>query len=107
MLTFRKIIDNAGDKNTRRVLLAGKIEDMINTVVRQISFYEFERMVHTNRKNGELSPDVLGDYWMECSKQSLGDAFIYEDWYRDFWAYIPHFIHSHFMYMPMLLVIVW
>jgi len=96
MLTFRKILDNCQDVNTRRILIAGKIEDMINTVVRQIAFCEFERLVHTNRKNGELSPEQLGKYWMKVTKESLGDAFNYEDWYQDFWAYIPHFIHSPF-----------
>ena len=96
MLTFRKILDNCQDVNTRRILIASKIEDMINTVVRQVAFFEFEKLVHTNRKNGELSPEQLGEYWMKVTKESLGDAFNYEDWYKDFWAYIPHFIHSPF-----------
>lgn len=96
MLTFRKILDNCQDANTRRILIANKIEDMINTVVRQVAFFEFEKLVHTNRKNGELSPEQLGEYWMKVTKESLGDAFNYKDWYKDFWAYIPHFIHSPF-----------
>ena len=96
MLTFRKILDNCQDAKKRRILIANKIEDMINTVVRQVAFFEFEKLVHTNRKNGELSPEQLGEYWMKVTKESLGDAFNYEDWYKDFWAYIPHFIHSPF-----------
>ncbi len=96
MLTFRKILDAETDKEQRRILLAGKVEDMINTVVRQISFLEFEKKVHEGRKHGELSKEELGTFWLETSKESLGDAFEYEDFYQDFWAYIPHFIHSPF-----------
>ena len=96
MLTFRKILNQEKDKDQRRILLAGKVEDMINTVVRQIAFLEFEKMVHEGRKNGELSAQQLGEFWMKASKESLGDAFEYEDFYKDFWAYIPHFINSPF-----------
>ena len=96
MLTFRKILNMEQDKEQRRILLAGKVEDMINTVVRQIAFLDFERMVHEGRKSGELSTEQLGEFWMKASKESLGEAFEYDDFYKDFWAYIPHFIHSPF-----------
>lgn len=96
MLTFRSILDAQSSPENRRILLAGKVEDMINTVVRQISFYQFEELVHTNRAHGELSPEKLGEYWMQVSKNSLGDAFEYGDYYTSFWAYIPHFVHSPF-----------
>ena len=96
MLTFRKILDNESDAMKRRILLASKVEDMINTVVRQISFFEFEKLVHTQRVNGELSSEQLGEFWLQVSKESLGDAFVYEDFYKDFWSYVPHFVNSPF-----------
>lgn len=96
MLTFRRMLADTRDPQTRRAVLAAKIEDMINTVVRQISFCEFERKVHDSRREGELTPTDLGDIWMETSRESLGDVFRFDDAYRNFWAYIPHFIHSPF-----------
>ena len=79
-----------------RALLAGKVEDMLNTVVRQIAFHEFERQVHDARKNGELSADQLAEIWMSVARESLGPAFHYRDEYRIFWSYISHFLHSPF-----------
>ena len=96
MLTFRKMLDAAPDQKTRKTMLAGKVEDMINTVVRQIAFYEFERRVHAARREGELTSDQLGDIWMAVQTESLGPAINLEDEYQTFWAYIPHFIHSPF-----------
>ena len=96
MLTFKKILNNTTDKNARRVLIAEKVESMINTVFRQISFHEFETLVHENRKKGELSPEMLGDYWVKTGKESLGDAFIYEDFFKVGWSFVPHFIHVPF-----------
>ena len=77
-------------------MLAAKVEDMINTVVRQIAFYEFERKVHAERKNGELTSDRLGQFWLEVQAESLGPAIKLRDGYEVFWTYIPHFIHSPF-----------
>ena len=74
MLTFRSLLDQTTDKRERKAMLAQKVEDMINTVVRQIAFYEFERKVHTERKNGELTADRLGEIWLEVQKESLGPA---------------------------------
>ena len=96
MLTFRGMFDGAEDDKTRRILLAGKVEDMLNTVVRQIAFYSFEERVHAERQNGELSADRLGEIWMDIQTESLGPAFKFDEEYRHFWAYIPHFIHSPF-----------
>ncbi|MBT3992131.1 MAG: M3 family oligoendopeptidase [Rhodospirillaceae bacterium] len=96
MLTFRGMLDGAEDDKTRRILLAGKVEDMLNTVVRQIAFYSFEERVHAERQNGELSADRLGEIWMDIQTESLGPAFKFDEEYRHFWAYIPHFIHSPF-----------
>ena len=78
------------------LIIAGKIEDMINTAVRQIAFLEFERKVHDARKNGEISLDELCGFWMEVQKESLGPIFKYDEEYKYFWSYIPHFIHSPF-----------
>ncbi|KIC16140.1 M3 family oligoendopeptidase [Leisingera sp. ANG-DT] len=96
MLTFRKMLDNAETKAQRKVLLAGKVEDMINTVVRQIAFYDFECKLHAARSEGELTPDDINAIWMSVQAESLGEAFEYMDGYETFWAYIPHFVHSPF-----------
>ncbi len=96
MLTFRKLLDGAKSKAERKTLLAGKVEDMINTVVRQIAFYDFECKLHAARREGELTPDDINALWMSVQAQSLGDAFEFMDGYETFWAYIPHFVHSPF-----------
>jgi oligoendopeptidase F len=96
MLTFRSLLDAESNPRRRRILLAAKVEDMLNTVVRQIAFYQFERKVHGERRQGELSPERLGEIWMEVQGTSLGPALAFDDRYRSFWAYIPHFVHSPF-----------
>ncbi|MEM1351771.1 MAG: M3 family oligoendopeptidase [Pseudomonadota bacterium] len=96
MLTFQKLLDGAKDDAQRKVLLAGKVEDMINTVVRQIAFYDFECKLHDARRAGELTPDDINALWMSVQAESLGPAFEFMDGYETFWAYIPHFVHSPF-----------
>ena len=96
MLTFRALLDAEDDPARRRALLAGKVEDMLNTVVRQISFYEFERGLHDRRRDGELLPEQIGEIWMDISRESLGPAFDLDDDYAVFWCYVPHFIHAPF-----------
>ncbi|WP_299200977.1 M3 family oligoendopeptidase [uncultured Tateyamaria sp.] len=96
MLTFRKMLDGAKDDAQRKVMLAGKVEDMINTVVRQIAFYDFECKLHEARRGGELTPEDINDIWMSVQGESLGPAFEFMDGYETFWAYIPHFVHSPF-----------
>ncbi len=96
MLTFRKMLDQAETPEQRKVLLAGKVEDMINTVVRQIAFYDFECKLHAARREGELTPDDINALWMSVQAESLGPAFEFMDGYETFWAYIPHFVHSPF-----------
>ncbi|WP_294622230.1 M3 family oligoendopeptidase [uncultured Roseovarius sp.] len=96
MLTFRKMLDKAANDAERKVLLAGKVEDMINTVVRQIAFYDFECKLHEARRGGELTPDDINALWMSVQAESLGPAFDFMDGYETFWAYIPHFVHSPF-----------
>ena len=96
MLTFRKMLDGAKDAAERKVMLAGKVEDMINTVVRQIAFYDFECKLHDARAQGELTPDDINALWMSVQGESLGPAFEFMDGYETFWAYIPHFVHSPF-----------
>jgi oligoendopeptidase F len=96
MLTFKKLLAATTDKKERKAMLAAKVEDMINTVVRQIAFYTFERAVHTERKNGELTADHIGALWLNVQHESLGPAIELKPGYETFWAYIPHFIHSPF-----------
>jgi oligoendopeptidase F len=96
MLTFQRLLKNTTDPKKRKALLASKVEDMINTVVRQIAFYTFERKVHAARKEGELTPDQINSIWLEVQRESLGDAIEFGPGYEVFWTYIPHFIHSPF-----------
>ena len=96
MLTFQALLAKTTDQAKRKILLASKVEDMINTVVRQIAFYSFERKVHEARKDGELTPDQINAIWMSIQHESLGDAIEFGPGYETFWTYIPHFIHSPF-----------
>lgn len=96
MLTFRKMLDGAETKEQRKILLAGKVEDMINTVVRQIAFYDFECKLHAARADGELTPDDINALWMSVQAESLGEAFDFMEGYETFWCYVPHFVHSPF-----------
>ncbi|AVW90490.1 M3 family oligoendopeptidase [Celeribacter baekdonensis] len=96
MLTFQKLLADTTNPAQRKVLLAGKVEDMINTVVRQIAFYDFECKLHEARKGGELTPEAIGHLWMSVQGESLGPAFDFMDGYDTFWAYVPHFVHSPF-----------
>ncbi|MGA9009921.1 MAG: M3 family oligoendopeptidase [Xanthobacteraceae bacterium] len=96
MLTFKKLLAATRDKKERTAMLAAKAEDMINTVVRQIAFYTFERSVHTERKSGELTAERIGELWLDVQRESLGPAIELKPGYENFWVYIPHFIHSPF-----------
>jgi oligoendopeptidase F len=96
MLTFRSLLDAEPDAGRRRFMLAQKVEDMLNTVVRQIAFYEFELRIHAERRRGELLPERIGEIWLAVQTESLGPAFHFAEEYRLFWAYVPHFVHSPF-----------
>ncbi|QWG24275.1 M3 family oligoendopeptidase [Bradyrhizobium sediminis] len=96
MLTFKRLLAETRSARQRQALLAGKVEDMINTVVRQIAFYSFERAIHTERKNGELTAERIGEIWLSVQGESLGPAIDIRPGYENFWMYIPHFIHSPF-----------
>jgi oligoendopeptidase F len=96
MLTFKRLLAETRSAKQRQALLAGKVEDMINTVVRQIAFYTFERAIHTERRNGELTAERIGEIWLGVQDESLGPAIDIRPGYENFWMYIPHFIHSPF-----------
>ncbi|WP_029008415.1 M3 family oligoendopeptidase [Azospirillum halopraeferens] len=96
MLTFRALLDSETDPKRRRIMLATKVEDMLNTVIRQIAFYDFETRVHGERRQGELTPERIGEIWLAVQKESLGPVLRFDDGYANYWAYIPHFIHSPF-----------
>ncbi|MDJ0609400.1 MAG: M3 family oligoendopeptidase [Kiloniellales bacterium] len=96
MLTFRALLKAETDPKRRKAMLAGKVEDMLNTVVRQIAFHEFERRLHDRRRESELTAEEIGEIWMETQKESLGPAFAFDDDYKVFWSYVPHFIHVPF-----------
>lgn len=95
-LTFEALLSNCKNNDEKRNLLASKIEDSLNTIIRQIAFYLFELEVHTKRKDGELSVDELGDIWLRIQKESLGPTIKFYPEYKYYWSYIPHFIHSPF-----------
>jgi oligoendopeptidase F len=96
MLTFRRLLDATTSQSQRKAMLASKVEDMINTVVRQIAFYSFERKLHEERKQGELTADAISALWMSVQAESLGPAIRLGPGYETYWTYIPHFIHSPF-----------
>src|SRR6185437_9686109 len=96
MLTFRALLAGERDPARRRAMIAGKVEDMLNTVVRQIAFVTFETRVHDERKEGELTADRLAEIWLDVQRESLGPAIALDGDYRWYWSYIPHFIHSPF-----------
>ncbi len=96
MLTFRALLDAEADPRRRRAMLAGKVEDMLNTVVRQIAFYRFETLLHEERRKGELSHERIAEIWLSVQTESLGPAFDFTPDYGVYWAYIPHFVHSPF-----------
>jgi oligoendopeptidase F len=96
MLTFQSVLAAEDDPARRKILLAGKVEDMLNTVVRQIAFHEFERRLHDRRREGELTAGEIGDIWLAVQRESLGPALRFEEKYGAYWAYIPHFVHSPF-----------
>ena len=96
MLTFRALLAETKNPAQHKAMLAQKVEDMLNTVVRQIAFYTFERKLHLERKNGELTADKISELWMSVQGESLGPAIRLGPGYETFWAYIPHFIHSPF-----------
>jgi oligoendopeptidase F len=96
MLTFRAVLDAETDPKRRRAMLAGKVEDMLNTVVRQIAFYRFETLLHDERRKGEVSSERIAEIWMQVQVESLGPAFEFTPDYGVYWSYIPHFVHSPF-----------
>ncbi|MEM9331984.1 MAG: M3 family oligoendopeptidase [Pseudomonadota bacterium] len=96
MLTFQSLLSKCETAVERKIMLSQKVEDMINTVVRQIAFYMFERKVHEARRGGELTADDIGDLWISVQGESLGPVFQFGDDYRPYWAYVPHFIHAPF-----------
>ena len=96
MLTFRSLLEKEERPEQRRALLAGKVEDMLNTVIRQVAFHEFERQVHDERKKGELSLQHICEIWMAVQSESLGPAFRFDEEYKYYWTYISHFVHVPF-----------
>ena len=96
MMTFRALLDAEKDPAKRRIMLASKVEDMLNTVVRQVAFYQFETLLHTERRGGEILPERIGEIWMQVQAESLGPAFNFTPDYKVYWSYVPHFVHSPF-----------
>jgi oligoendopeptidase F len=96
MLTFKALLAQTQNPREKKALLAQKVEDKINTVVRQIAFYRFEQLVHEARRQGELTSDKIGEFWFSVQAESLGPAIELNEGYETFWTYISHFVHSPF-----------
>src|SRR5262249_34880706 len=96
MLTFRALLASETDPKSRKVMLAGKVEDMLNTVVRQIAFVEFERRIHDERRQGELTPDRIGEIWMSIQGESHVPAIAFEDEYKSYGTSSPPFLLTPF-----------
>ena len=96
MLTFKKLLDQQDTSLKRKIMLSSKVEDMLNTVIRQIAFFNFELKIHEARRSGELTAENICDIWVEVQSESLGPSIRFDHYYRWFWTYIPHFIHSPF-----------
>jgi oligoendopeptidase F len=96
MLTFKALLAQTQNPREKKALLAQKAEDKINTVVRQIAFYQFERLVHEARREGELTSDKIAEFWLSVQGESLGPAIMLNDGYENFWTYVSHFVHSPF-----------
>jgi oligoendopeptidase F len=94
-LVFDRLLAEASGPE-RRLLLAGKIEDGLNTVVRQIAFHRFETQFHAARLEGELAPDHIGGLWLQVMGESLGPSVKLNPGYEHYWAYVSHFVHSPF-----------
>jgi oligoendopeptidase F len=95
-LTFRSLLKRETNEEQKKIMIANKVGDMLNTVVRQVAFCDFEKQVHDKRKNGELSTDEICNIWMDVQRESLGPSIKFDDEYKYYWAYIPHFIHTPF-----------
>ena len=96
MLSVEDMLAAETEPARRKAMLAGKVEDMLNTVVRQVAFYQFESLVHEERRLGELAPDRIGELWMQVQGESLGPTLRFDDGYKAFWTYVPHFVHTPF-----------
>ena len=96
MLVFQKLLSQTSSPSEKKFMLASKVEDMLNTVVRQVAFHNFETDFHNSRKKNELTPDQISDIWMETQSNALGESIKLDESYRPLWAYIPHFIHTPF-----------
>ena len=94
-LTFDRLLATA-PKAEQRGLLAGRIEDGLNTVVRQIAFHRFETRFHDERLKGEVSQPRINQLWLEEMGASLGPAVKLNPGYEHWWAYVSHFVHSPF-----------
>lgn len=95
-IVFQSLLKAEKDPAKRKLLIADKVESMLNTVVRQVAFCEFERRVHDERRNGELTPDRIGEIWLAVQHESLGDSLKFSEEYKHYWSYIPHFVHTPF-----------
>jgi oligoendopeptidase F len=98
MLTFQSLLKRESDPAKRRILLAGKVEDMLNTVVRQIAMHNFETVLHDERRAGEVMPERIAEIWLETQREALGAGVKLpkDSEYGVYWSYIPHFIHVPF-----------
>ncbi|MDE3134913.1 MAG: M3 family oligoendopeptidase [Acidobacteriota bacterium] len=94
-LVFERLLAESASDQARLELLAGRIDDAVATVFRQMAMNRFEHLVHTRRRDqGELSVEDIASAWAESQAEMLGDAVEITDGYRSWWSYIPHVINT-------------
>jgi oligoendopeptidase F len=94
-LVFERLLAESGSDEQRLELLAGRIDDAVATVFRQIAMNRFEHLVHTRRRSeGELSVEDMSKAWVESQAEMLGDSVEITEGYHSWWSYIPHFINT-------------
>lgn len=95
-LTYDHLISNESDPKRKIELICEQLDDIMNTIFRQVSFFRFEQKVHRKRMEKELTPEEFSKIWMDMQKEALGDFVAIDSCVDSFWGYISHFFVSPF-----------
>ena len=95
-MLFERMFKEAKTNSEKIDLLCSKLDDTINSVMRQIAFFEFERRVHAKRAKKELSVEEISAIWMEAQKECLGEYVNLDKSIASYWCVIPHFYGTPF-----------
>ena len=104
---LKRRLSEEGDIKSQLALLMGKIDDVMNTAIRQIGFSNFERRIHGMDSSyghwhepKKLSVEELNATWLETLKLFYGEdgeVFTYEN-AEHLWVYIGHFHRPFYVY---------